>query len=125
MLFKFRALISSLNIYKKVQEIQFSHSSSLFFKPDHLSTLTCFFGLDQLLTFGKFICLKYSSSARESSHMLLAPASTIIIRPEDTVLRMLRTIVSVQIKSLTFCLKHQGRKRDFKTHLHFKEKFQE
>ena len=74
-------------------------------------------GLDQLLTFGKFICLKYSSG-RESSHMLLAPASTIIIRPEDTVLRMLclEPLFPSRSKSLAFCLKHRA-KWDFKIHL--------
>ena len=104
----------------KVLEIQFSHSLSVFFKRDHLSTLTCFFvGLDQLLTFGKFICLKYSSGRESPSHMLLAPASTIIIRPEDTVLlRMLclEPLFPSRSKSLAFCLKHRA-KWDFKIHL--------
>ena len=75
-------------------------------------------GLDQLLTFGKFICLKYSSGRESPSHMLLAPASTIIIRPEDTVLRMLclEPLFPSRSKSLAFCLKHQA-KWDFKNHL--------
>ena len=103
----------------KILEIQFSHSLSVFFKRDHLSTFDLFLlGLDQLQTFGKFICLKYSSGRESPSHMLLAPASTIIIRPEDTVLlRMLclELLFPSRSKSLAFCLKHQA-KWDFENH---------